>query len=95
MAVVNVATFLICNQGRCEIAKIALGAVAPIIFCAQRAESVLAGEKLTEKTIQKAAAEAAGEASPIDDIRATAAYRKEMVEVLVRRSLEKSMRRCG
>jgi aerobic carbon-monoxide dehydrogenase medium subunit len=95
MAIVNVATFLICNQGRCEIAKIALGAVAPIIFCAERAESVLAGEKLTEKTIQKAAAVAAGEASPIDDIRATAAYRKKMVEVLVRRSLEKSMRRCG
>jgi carbon-monoxide dehydrogenase medium subunit len=95
MAVVNVATFLLCNQGRCETAGIALGAVAPISFRAHRAESVLAGEKLNEKSIQKAAETAAGEASPIDDIRATAAYRRKMVEVLVRRSLENSLRRCG
>ena len=94
MAVVNAAAFLICNQGRCEIARIALGAVAPISFRAQRAESELAGKKLTEKTIQKAAATAVEEASPIDDIRATAAYRRKMIEVLVRRSLETSLRRC-
>jgi len=94
MAVVNAAAFLICNQGRCEIARIALGAVAPIAFRAQRAESELAGKKLTEKTIQKAAATAVEEASPIDDIRATAAYRRKMIEVLVRRSLETSLRRC-
>ena len=94
MAVVNAAIFLICNQGRCEIARIALGAVAPISFRAQRAESELAGKKLTEKTIQKAVATAVEEASPIDDIRATAAYRRKMIEVLVRRSLETSLRRC-
>ncbi len=95
MAVVNVATFLICHQGRCEVAGIALGAAAPISFRAQRAESEMTGEKLTEKTIQKAAATAAEEASPIDDIRATAAYRRKMVAVLVRRSLETSLLRCG
>ncbi len=95
MAIVNVATFLLCDQGRCEMARIALGAVAPISFRAQKAESVLAGEKLNEKSIQKAAAIAAGEASPIDDLRATAAYRRQMVAVLVRRSLENSLRRCG
>jgi carbon-monoxide dehydrogenase medium subunit len=95
MAVVNVATFLICSQGHGEIARIALGAVAPISFRAQRAESVLVGEKLTEESIQKAAAAAVAEASPIDDIRATAAYRRKMVEVLVRRSLETSLQRCG
>jgi carbon-monoxide dehydrogenase medium subunit len=95
MAVVNAATGLICNQGHCEIAGIALGAVAPISFRAQRAESELVGKKLTEKTILKAAATAVEEASPIDDIRATAAYRRKMIEVLVRRSLETSLQRCG
>ncbi len=95
MAIVNTATFLSCNRGRCKVAKIALGAVAPISFRAKKAESVLAGEKLGEEIIQKAAATAAEEARPIDDLRATAAYRKKMVRVLVRRSLENSMRRCG
>jgi carbon-monoxide dehydrogenase medium subunit len=95
MAVVNTATFLTCSQGRCEVARIALGAVAPICFRAKKAEAVLAGAELSEEVIQKAAATAAGEARPIDDIRATAAYRRKMVGVLVRRSLETSARRCG
>jgi carbon-monoxide dehydrogenase medium subunit len=95
MAVVNVATSLTCKKKRCEAAGIALGAVAPIPFRAKKAESMLAGAKLSKEIIQKAAATAAEEARPIDDVRATSAYRKKMVAVLVRRSLENSMRRCG
>jgi carbon-monoxide dehydrogenase medium subunit len=94
MAVVNVATLLSCKNGRSEIARIAMGAVAPIAMRAKMAESVLIGEKLSEKLIQKAAAMAADEARPIDDVRATAVYRKNMIRVLVRRSLEVSMQRC-
>jgi len=95
MAVVNTATFLTINNGRCEAARITLGAVAPISFRVKKAESMLVGAKLNAETLQKAAATVAEEARPIDDIRATAAYRKKMVGVLVRRSLETSMRRCG
>jgi len=95
MAVVNVATSLSCQKKRCEGARIALGSVAPIPFRAKKAESVLAGAELSEEVIQKAAAAASEEARPIDDVRATSAYRKKMVAVLVRRSLEISMRRCG
>ena len=95
MAVVNVATSLTCKKNRCEAAGIALGSVAPIPFRAKKAESVLAGAKPNKEIIQKAAATAAEEAKPIDDVRATSAYRKKMIAVLVRRSLENSMRRCG
>lgn len=95
MAIVNTATFLLCNKGHCGAARIALGAVGPIPFRAKKAESVLAGAELDEEVIQKAAAAAAEEARPIDDVRATAAYRKKMVRVLVRRSLENSLQRCG
>jgi carbon-monoxide dehydrogenase medium subunit len=95
MAVVNIATLLTCHKGRCEVARIALGAVGPISFRARKAESVLVGKELSGEIIQKAAATVAEEARPIDDVRATAAYRKKMVRVLVRRSLENSMRRCG
>ena len=95
MAVVNVATSLSCKKNRCEAAGIALGAVAPIPFRAKKAESVLVGANLSKEVIRKASAMAAEEAKPIDDVRATAAYRKKMVAVLVRRSLENGMRRCG
>ena len=95
MAVVNVATSLVCSKKNCTAAGIALGAVAPVPFRARKAESILVGAELNDDTIQKAAATAAEEAKPIDDVRATSAYRKKMVAVLVRRSLENSMRRCG
>ena len=95
MAVVNVATLVTCKKQRCESAGIALGSVAPISFRAKKAESVLTGAELNEEVIQNAAATAAAEAKQIDDVRATSAYRKKMVAVLVRRSLENSMRRCG
>ena len=95
MAVVNVATALTCKKKSCAAASIALGSVAPIPFRAKKAESVLSGAKLSTEIIQKAAATAAAEAKPIDDVRATAAYRKKMVAVLVRRSLEFSLQRCG
>jgi CO/xanthine dehydrogenase FAD-binding subunit len=95
MAVVNVATALTCRKKSCAAASIALGSVAPIPFRAKKAESVLSGAKLSTEIIQKAAATAAEEAKPIDDVRATAAYRKKMVAVLVRRSLEFSLQRCG
>ena len=94
MAVVNVATSLSFTKKRCEAAGIALGAVAPIPFRAKKAESVLSGAKITQEVLRKAAATAAEEARPIDDVRATADYRKKMVAILVRRSLETSLKRC-
>ena len=94
-AIVNVATLVTCTKSNCESARIALGCVAPISFRAKKAETLLAGTKLSDEIIEKASAMAAQEARPIDDVRATAAYRKKMVPILVRRSLENSIRRCG
>jgi carbon-monoxide dehydrogenase medium subunit len=94
-AIANVTTLVTCIKNRCESARIALGSVAPISFRAKKAESVLTGAELNAEIIEKASVVAAQEAKPIDDVRATAAYRKKMVAVLVRRSLENSIRRCG
>jgi carbon-monoxide dehydrogenase medium subunit len=55
---------------------------------------VLAGKKLTEKAFIEAAETAVAKTSPIGDIRATAAYRRKMVGVLVRRALATSRQRC-
>lgn len=95
MAVVNVAALVTGDKGRCEDAGIALGAVAPISLRAKKAEDLLAGAALNPDAIQQAAAAAAEAVRPISDIRATATYRRKMVPVLVRRSLETCMRRWG
>lgn len=80
-------TVAVGDDGRCSRARIALGAVAPIVFRARQAESMLEGEVLTPALIAAAACTAAAASRPIDDIRASAEYRRDMVCVLTRRLL--------
>jgi carbon-monoxide dehydrogenase medium subunit len=92
IAVVGVASFLVFDvqKNRCREARIALGAVAPTPIRVPRAEAVLAGKVLTEKVIEEAAEQAAEAARPISDLRGSAEYRKEIVKVLTRRTLQRA-----
>ena len=67
--------------------RIALASVAPTPICVPDAETILAQEPLTEKTIDAAAEAARAAAQPIDDVRASAPYRRAMVENMTRRAL--------
>ncbi|MER2600044.1 MAG: FAD binding domain-containing protein [Caldilineales bacterium] len=68
-------------------ARITLGSVAPTIVRAEAAETSLIGQTLNEATIRSAGRLALEAARPIDDVRASADYRRAMVEVLVQRAL--------
>lgn len=88
ISVVSVAAYLECEGDLCQTVRIALGAVAPTPRRAKSAEILLRGERLNEALIRKAAQVAANQdASPIDDVRGSAEYRRWMVEVMVRRAL--------
>jgi CO/xanthine dehydrogenase FAD-binding subunit len=71
--------------------RLALAAVGPTCLRPARAEALLAGETLTEELCRTAAAAAAAETSPIDDHRATGAYRQRLVAALVREHLVECM----
>ena len=66
---------------------VALGSVGPTPLRAPEAEAALAADTSPEG-VRRAAELAAAAARPIDDIRASAAYRRAMVAVLVRRGIE-------
>jgi xanthine dehydrogenase iron-sulfur cluster and FAD-binding subunit A len=68
-------------------AAISLGAVAATVVRASAAEEYLVGKPLSDEVIQQAAALAVQAASPIDDVRSSAAYRRAMVESLTERIL--------
>lgn len=87
ISIVSVAMTIKLTGDKVERARIALGAVAPVAMRASVAEGLLQGESLNDKNIAAAAAAAAREARPIDDFRASGAYRRNMVEVLVTRGL--------
>ncbi len=84
LAIVGVAVVLTLDSGNgvCTDAKVVLGAVAPTPMRARKAEAILKGKKLDRELIEKAAQTASDESSPIDDVRSSAEYRREIVKVL-------------
>jgi xanthine dehydrogenase iron-sulfur cluster and FAD-binding subunit A len=87
ISVVNAAVILDLAQGAVKSASITLGAVAPTIIHAPAAEAYLVGKTLTDEVITEAARLTMEASHPIDDIRASAAYRREMVRVSALRGL--------
>ncbi len=85
IAVASVAVRLTLDErDRVSAARIVLGSVAPVPWRARPAELLLEGAEPSQAAIE-AAAQAAGEdAHPITDLRASAAYRRQMVTVLTR-----------
>jgi xanthine dehydrogenase iron-sulfur cluster and FAD-binding subunit A len=77
------------SNGRLSVenAAITLGAVAPVIIHAHEAEEFIIGHQLDEQTIETTAKLAEASATPIDDVRSSADYRREMVRVCTLRAL--------
>ena len=90
LAVVSVGALVSKENGRFKDVRIALGAVAPTPMRATKAEALLKGEKVSDEMISKASQLASEESKPIDDHRASAEYRRMMVEVLVRRAIRQA-----
>ena len=91
LAVVGVAAVVLKDRGTFGDVRIGLGAVAPTPMRAVKAEQRLKGEAISEEAILEASTLAARECEPIDDHRASAAYRRMMVEVLVKRAIQQAL----
>jgi carbon-monoxide dehydrogenase medium subunit len=68
-------------------AAVALGAVAPTPLYVAAVGELLAGKELSAAVLEEAGELAGAAARPIDDLRASKAYRHELVKVLTRRAI--------
>ncbi|WP_347265883.1 xanthine dehydrogenase family protein subunit M [Paracoccus sp. (in: a-proteobacteria)] len=91
LATVGVAVSLETGGGICTGARIALGAVGPVVLRAPLAEALLVGSKLDAASIAAAAESAMQECTPISNVRSSAEYRREMVGVLTRRAVAQAL----
>ena len=80
---------------RFSAARVALASVAPTPLFVREAGEALVGRPVHAASIAKAAAAAKAAAKPIDDMRGTAAYRRNLCAVLTRRALEDAVARAG
>lgn len=87
IAIVNVACRLTLEAGVIKDSRIVLGAVAPTPIRAFEAEKKLNGNEISSELVESVAELAAKATRPIDDVRSSAQYRKEMSRVLTRRAV--------
>lgn len=99
VSIAGAAVLVVLDADVCQEARIALGAVAPIPFRAEKAEALLRGQRLAgdsseRELLEEVARVASGEARPIDDLRGYAAYRSRIVGMLVKQGLEQVIARA-
>lgn len=91
LALVNAAaSFRVGDKSIFVAPRIALGAVAPTVIRAPKAEAYLDGRTIGAEAMAEAGRIAATEAKPISDFRASADYRRDLIAVMVKRALAKA-----
>lgn len=96
MGVVGAAVSVTLGKGNgvCEDARIALSNAASIPLRAREAEKRLVGKKINDKLIDEAGRIASTEADPPSDVHGSAEYRKEMMNVFVRRAARRALEKA-
>ena len=89
----NILSKLKDEELKIEEARIAMGVVAPRPIRAKKAEAALKGKIVSPELFEEIGNIAAGEAQPRDSIRGEAWYRSEMIKILVKRAIIKSIDR--
>ena len=98
LAVVSIAVYLILdpdNQKQCQDIRIAMGSVGPTALRSRRGEDLLKGQAITDSLIEEAARVTAEDAQPTTDINGSEEYKRELVHVLVTRSIKEAATRAS
>lgn len=86
IAVVSLAALLqLDGRGRVAVARLAWGSVGPTVWRCPEAEAALLGSRPTLTALRRAAAIVRERVRPIDDVRASAEYRREVAGSLLLR----------
>jgi carbon-monoxide dehydrogenase medium subunit len=82
------------GSGACSRAGIGLTNVGFTPLKALKTEAFVTGKALDEATIKRASVLAASESQPVDDIRGSAGYKRDLVRVLTARALNRAIARA-
>lgn len=91
LAVTGVAVSVTVAGDTLQEARIVLASAAPTVMRARAAEDFLRGKKISDELLAEAGELAAAASRPRDSIRGSAEYRRNLVGVLTKRALRKSI----
>ncbi len=97
ISVASVAAVIESENGMCTNACIVIGAVAPTPRISNKANQILKGCKITELTensplLVKTGEAASDDSLPIDDIRSSTEYRRDLIKSLTQRAVLKALK---
>ncbi|HOG16574.1 MAG TPA: xanthine dehydrogenase family protein subunit M [Syntrophales bacterium] len=91
-AIASMAALLkLSGDGAVSEGRIAWGSVGPTVVVSAEVEGFLRGRKVTPATVEEAAALAERAVAPIDDVRGSAAYRRQVAGNLLRKLLYETL----
>jgi len=90
IAKANAAVTLVRDGDRIVDCRLAYGSVAPRPMRAHKAEALLIGQLFSPELVAQAAQAAADEIAPIDDVRSTAWYRRQVVAAMTQDGLNQA-----
>ena len=95
-AMVGAAAVISVRDGRCDSASVAIGGLTPMAKRAPSVEAALVGQTLDEATLDQAAKAVLDDLGDeiLDDMHASADYRRAMVPRFVKQALEKAVLRA-
>jgi carbon-monoxide dehydrogenase medium subunit len=91
---ISVGVQLVMQDEQCKDARIALGSAALTPVHARLAEAELRGRALTTGSVARAADAAVAECDPVADQRGSPAFKRSIINVLVKRAVDVARRRC-
>ncbi len=95
ISLANAAAFVRVESGHILEARLALGAVAPTVVRCAAVEAHLANKRANGGSLAAATSLVSGAISPIDDVRASAGYRRSVAVELAYRALAQASERAG
>ena len=98
LAVVSVAVYLVLDpddQNRCQNIRLVMGSVGSTPLRSKRGEALLKGQAITGALIEDAARVSAEDARPTTDTNGSEEYKRELVGVLVTRSIKEALKRAS
>jgi len=99
ISVASASAFIKVEDDVCVDSRIVVGAVAPIPKISNKASEIINGAKVTElsegsSVLKEAGEAAAADSLPLDDMRGTADFRRDIVNVLTQRAVIKAAGRA-
>lgn len=95
IAKVNAATYLQRQGTHCTLCRVAVGSVAPTPVRISQVEQLLEGAVIDSNLLRQAAEAGVKAIVPIDDIRSTAKYRRQVSQVILEEVLQAAWIRAG